>query len=212
MSPLSVAAQAWYLDLYAGWSYANLTGGSASWLGGDYKSGFGGGVGAELMLNEDWGWEFGLWYVQKGTQGQWSTSATGEGYLPMPNDTFDGTVTLDYVEVPILVNVYFPVSQTSQIRGYVGPAFAFMTSAKADGDYNGSSKEFDLSGDLDDADITVMIGAGGQFKVGERYNLLLDVRWDIGTTNIAKGDVAELRTSAFIVSVGFGYPLTRYDE
>jgi len=208
MSPVGASAQEWLLDIYGGWSYSNLTGGSASMLGGDYKSGFGGGVSGELKLNEDWGWEFGLWYIQKGTQGVWGTGSTNNGFFPDPNDTFDGSVSLDYIELPILVNVYFPVGESANIRGYIGPAFAFLVRSEANGTHNGTDGTIDLSDEIDDADITVMIGAGGQWDVG-RVNVLLDFRWDIGTTNISKVPDTQLRTSTILVTAGIGIPLTK---
>jgi opacity protein-like surface antigen len=211
LSPVAASAQEWLLDIYGGWSYSNLTGGSSSLLGGDYKSGFGGGVGGELKLNEDWGWEFGLWYVQKGTQGVWGTGSTNNGFLPDPNDVFDGTVSLDYVELPILVNVYFPVGDAANIRGYIGPAFAFLVRSEASGTLNGTDGTIDVEDKFDDADITVMIGAGGQWDVG-RVNVLLDFRWDIGTTNISKVPDTVLRTSTILVTAGIGIPITSYDE
>lgn len=207
-TPMGVAAQAWYLDLYGGWSYSSLTGGSSDLLGGDYKSGFAGGVGAELKLNEDWGWEFGLWYVQKGAQGQSGSSSETPGYLPEPTDEFDGKVYLDYIEVPILVNVYFPVGETSLIRGFIGPSFAFATRTEAKGLLNGSETTVDLSDLIDDADVTVMIGAGGQFDLTS-VQVLLDFRWDIGATNISKLEGTTLRTNTIMITAGIGIPLTR---
>ena len=208
LSPVGASAQEWLLDIYGGWSYSNLTGGSSSLLGGDYKSGFGGGVSGELKLNEDWGWEFGLWYIQKGTQGVWGTGSTNNGFLPDQNKVFDGSVSLDYIELPILVNVYFPVGETANIRGYIGPAFAFLVRSEANGSLNGDDETIDMEDNIDDADITVMIGAGGQWDVG-RVNVLLDFRWDIGTTNISKVEDTSLRTSTFLVTAGIGIPLTK---
>jgi hypothetical protein len=209
--PMTASAQQWNVDIYGGWSYANLSGGSSALLGGQYKSGLAAGVSGELKLNEDWGWEFGLWYVQKGTQGTWKTADTGEDFLPQPTDTFDGTVYLDYVEVPILVNVYFPVAETANIRGFIGPAFAFRTRAEAKGDYNGTNTDLDMQDAFDDADITVMIGAGGVFELS-RVNIMLDFRWDIGTTNISNVEGTNLRTNTVIVTLGVGIPAHKMEE
>lgn len=209
--PAAGAAQQWNLNVYGGWNYANLTGGSSKMMGGDYRSGFGGGVGGELRLNEDWGWEFGLWYVQKGSKGTFSTDAEGQSFLPVEDDIFEGTLNLDYVELPILVNVYFPVGEKADIRGFIGPAFAFRTRAKADGTLNGESAELDMQNNLDDADITVMIGAGGQFEL-DRINLMLDFRWDIGTTNISKIEGTTIRNNNVLFTAAVGIPLASLDD
>jgi hypothetical protein len=210
--PLTATAQIWDLNVYGGWSYSTLSGGQTALSDGQYKSGFGGGLGAELRLNEDWGWEFGLWYIQKGTKGTF----TGEPVNPIeplePGEAFAGSINFDYVEVPILVNVYFPVGDKADIRGYIGPTLSFLTKARADGTSGGETVDTDISDAFDDADITVMIGAGGEWHL-DRVNILLDFRWDIGTTNILKNtDAAELRNSTVLITAGIGIPLTSSAE
>lgn len=214
--PVSSAAQAWYLDFYGGWCYSNLSGSQSSLTDGGYKSGFAGGVSGELMLNEDWGWEIGLWYTMKGSKGNFQNTESNIGFLPGSDDSFDGSISLDYIQIPILVNVYFPVAETSRIRGFIGPTFAFLTRAEADGTYQVGTSEptsgtRDIKDSFDDADITVMIGAGGQFKL-DRVTLMLDFRWDIGATDIAKQESATVRTNSIMITVGVGIPLVRYDE
>lgn len=211
LMPLTANAQTWDLNIYGGWSYSNLSGSRTALSNGQYKSGFGGGVGAELRLNEDWGWEFGLWYIQKGTQGTFTSSADDPAFFPEPNQTFAGNINLDYVEVPILVNVYFPVGDNADIRGYIGPTFAFLTKAKADGTLDGESVDNDVMDMFDDADITVMIGAGGQWRLN-RVDLMLDFRWDIGTSNISNVPETELRTNTILITAGVGIPLHRDEE
>jgi hypothetical protein len=111
------------------------------------------------------------------------------------------------VEVPILVNVYFPVGDKADIRGYIGPTFSFLTKAKADGTSGGETVDKDVRSAFDDADITFMIGAGGQWHLS-RVNFLLDFRWDIGATNILRKDVdAELRNNTILITAGVGIPL-----
>jgi len=204
--PLTATAQVWDLNLYGGWSYSTLTGGGTVLSDGQYQSGFGGGVGAELRLNEDWGWEFGLWYVQKGTQGTFTRGPVNPVEPPDSGDTFQGSFDLDYVEVPILVNVYFPVGDNADIRAYIGPTFSFLTSAKASGNSGGQPVDQDVSSTFDDADITFMIGAGGQWHLS-RVNFLLDFRWDIGATNISNTPETELRNNTILITAGISIPL-----
>jgi len=211
LMPLSANAQVWNLNIYGGWSYSNLSGKSTALSDGDYQSGFGGGLGAELRLNEDWGWEFGLWYVQKGTTGTLTGRAADPSFFPEPDETFTGNVNLDYLEIPILVNVYFPVGERADIRGYIGPTFAFLTRAKANGTLDGEAIDNDVRDLFDDADITVMIGAGGEWHLN-RVDLLLDFRWDIGATNTSNVPETELRTSTVLITAGVGFPLYRDEE
>ena len=207
MTPLVVSAQVWNLNLYGGWSYSNISGASTALANGDYKSGFGGGLGAELRLNQDWGWEFGLWYIQKGTQGTMTAGDDNTGFFPTPTSTFDGTISLDYVQVPILVNVYFPVGKKVDIRGFIGPTFAFLTNSNASGTLDGEPVDQGMSDIFDDADITVMIGAGGQWRL-EKINVMLNFAWDIGVSNISKVDGTEMRNSTVLITAGIGIPLT----
>ncbi len=206
-TPLAVSAQVWNLNLYGGWSYSNISGARTVLTDGGYKSGFGGGVGAELRLNEDWGWEFGLWYIQKGTQGTLTAGNDNTGFFPEPTSTFDGTISLDYVQVPILVNVYFPVGKTADIRGFIGPTFAFLTKSNADGTLDGEPIDQGMSDIFDDADITVMIGAGGQWKL-EKVNIMLNFAWDIGVTNISNVEGTEMRNNTVLITAAVGIPLS----
>jgi hypothetical protein len=209
--PLTAAAQVWDLNVYGGWSYSHLSGNRTALADNQYKSGFGGGVGAELQLNEDWGWEFGLWYVQKGTKGTMTFREDDPAFFPRPSETFAGNINLDYVEVPILVNVYFPVGDNADIRGYIGPTFSFLTRAKADGTSGGTKVDEDVRNLFDDADITVMIGAGGMWEFS-RVDVLFDFRWDIGATNISNVNEAELRTNTIMITAGVGIPLMTGEE
>ena len=206
LGPLTATAQIWNLNVYGGWSQSTLTGGRTALSDGDYKNGFGGGVGAELRLNEDWGWEFGLWYIQKGTEGTFTYTPDDPAQLPIAGDEFTGSANLDYVEIPILVNVYFPVGDKADIRGYFGPSFAFLTSSKLDGTSGGESVDEDMSSLIDDADFTVMLGVGGEWHLS-RVDLLLDARWDIGVGNISKTDNTTLRNSTILITAGIGFQL-----
>jgi len=207
MTPLAASAQVWNLNLYGGWSYSTISGGGTALADGGYNSGFGGGLGAELRLNEDWGWEFGLWYIQKGTQGTVTAGDDNTGFFPTPTSTFDGNISLDYVEVPILVNVYFPVGKKVDIRGFIGPTFAFLTKSNASGTVDGEPVDTGLGEIFDDADITVMIGAGAQWRL-EKINLMLDFAWDIGVSNISKVENTEMRNNTVLINVGIGIPLS----
>jgi hypothetical protein len=206
-TPLVASAQIWNLNIYGGWSYSDISGARTVLTDGGYTSGFGGGVGAELRLNEDWGWEFGLWYIQKGTQGTFTAGNDNTGFFPEPTSTFDGTISLDYVQVPILVNVYFPVGRTADIRGFIGPTFAFLTNSNASGTLDGEPVDQGLSDIFDDADITVMIGAGGQWKL-EKVNIMLNFAWDIGVTNISNVEGTEMRNNTVLITAAVGIPLS----
>ncbi len=206
-TPLVASAQIWNLNIYGGWSYSDISGARTALTSGGYTSGFGGGVGAELRLNEDWGWEFGLWYIQKGTQGTFTAGNDNTGFFPEPTSTFDGTISLDYVELPILVNLYFPVGRTADIRAYIGPAFAFLTKSNATGTLDGEPVDQGMSDIFDDADFTFMIGAGGQWKL-EKVNLMLDFRWDIGATNVSNVEGTEMRNNTVLITMAVGIPLS----
>lgn len=206
MTPPGASAQVWNLNLYGGWSYSDISGGGTVLSDAGYSSGFGGGLGAELRLNQDWGWEFGLWYIQKGAQGTLTAGNDNTGFFPTPTSTFDGSISLDYVQVPILVNVYFPVGKKVDIRGFIGPTFAFLTSAKANGTLDGEAVDNDVSDIFDDADITVMIGAGGQWRL-EKINLMLNFAWDIGVSNIANVEGVEMKNNTVLITAGVGIPL-----
>ena len=111
-----------------------------------------------------------------------------------------------YVHVPVLAKVHLiPDGKMVPIL-FVGPSVDFLLSANRkywedgvlveEGDYDSKKTNF-----------CVVFGGGVEFKM-EKITLVLDVRYDLGLTNILGGDAEEnwsLKTRALMFLAGIGF-------
>ena len=116
-------------------------------------------------------------YVQKGTK--WSETLEGE--------EFTGKYELDSVEVPLLLNFSFPIAGSSFVPSvYAGPYAGFNTRAKVKVTEAGESYSEDFKDEVKDTEFGLTFGIGLGKKIGHG-KIVLDVRYDLGLTNIAEG-------------------------
>jgi hypothetical protein len=128
------------------------------------KTGFFAAVGTSFPLTETVSFNPYVGYVKKGT-------------------TFDGDFaeSFDYIEIPLLVNVVFPLGETSRLGLSAGPAIGFQISFDEDGfdcsefeDHKGT--EFSFMGT---AGVSFSTSPTGSFTVGAAYDLgLTDIYED----------------------------------
>jgi hypothetical protein len=127
-----------------------------------------------------------LFYTQKGLRFVGSEAFEG-----------DNTVKLAYIELPVLVVYRFAADRTR--TGYVlaGPAFAFNTSAKVDGD----AGEVDVDDDVRGTEVSLIFGGGYSFG-----RLLAEARWTEGLTALNEQNQfvleQDVRNRAFTILFG----------
>lgn len=156
------------------------------------------------QVNEVFSVEPQVLYSQKGTE----VEGTGS------NSTLEGSVKLSYIEVPLLLKFWFPVSN-SQIRPFVfaGPVVAFELNCTLEGEI------LSVTGSEDCEETSVVktkstdfggtAGGGIEFRAGGQL-VRVDARYTHGFTNINdSGDNREIKNRAFAVTVGLGFPLGR---
>jgi hypothetical protein len=116
-------------------------------------------------------------YVQKGTKG----SDTVEGV------EITGKYELDYVEVPLLLNFSFAKEGSSFVPSiFAGPYAGFNARAKIKVTEAGESYSEDFKDEVKDTDFGLTFGIGLGKKIGSG-KITIDVRYDLGLTNIAEG-------------------------
>jgi hypothetical protein len=175
------------------------------------KIGFAAGAMVIAQFTDIFGLQSGFLFTRKGGEGDLS----GTTIAAVPVD-FRGSakVKLDYVELPLLATVSILTGDRITIKGMAGPALAFNTSAEAEieltiAGLTGGGTE-DIKEEVKDTDFGGVIGAGIAFAT-ESVDILLDLRWTIGFTNVA--DVAgtnfDIKNNAFSVMAGIGVPLGR---
>jgi hypothetical protein len=126
------------------------------------KTGFFAAVGTSFPLTETVSFNPYVGYVKKGTT----------------FDDGDSEESFDYIEIPLLLNVGFPLGETSSLGLSAGPAIGFQISCDEDGfdcseyeDHKGT--EFSFMGT---AGVSFQTSPTGRFTVGAAY--------DLGLTNI----------------------------
>lgn len=163
------------VGLKAGLNVADLYGSDAP-ANTDPRLGFSGGLTADIPVTPLVSVRPEILYTQKGTS----------------SSTSDATLSLDYVEVPVLVGVTVPATDTGLMIGaYAGPSIAFKVRESANF-FSGTSDVFrdtDFGGAFG-----VTVGAG-PFGV--------DARYTVGLQNAIDGDLLganEVRNGVFTVS------------
>ena len=107
----------------------------------------------------------------------------------------DCTMKLDYLNVPILANVY--VAPGLAVKLGIQPGFKL--SAKAKAEVSGASAETDLD-DIKGFDLAIPVGVSYQYQ-----NIVLDARYNWGVTKIM--DDVDSKNSVFQITLGYKFAL-----
>lgn len=118
----------------------------------------------------------------------------------------DEKQTLNYVEVPIIVRLFFNRDGAFRPNLFVGPSFGFLTGVRnkaGDGDY---VKLEDYSDFYNTFDLGVTAGLGFNYECSPGTRILIDARYTHGLTDISKsGSVSSINQAIGITAgVSFG--------
>jgi hypothetical protein len=187
--------QGMQLGLKAGVNFANVVGDDVE--GAESKTGFAGGLFFMYQFNKLFAIQPEAYYTMKG--------ATDEQTLA--GETAEVTLSLDYIEIPILFKVLIPI-ENSPIRPsvFVGPYVGFNSTAKAKLEYMGQSVEDDIE-DIKSTEFGLVFGAGLGFPVGQN-ELGVDFRYELGLTTLDdSAENADIKNSVFNINAYFGFNL-----
>ncbi|HSJ64350.1 MAG TPA: porin family protein [Gemmatimonadaceae bacterium] len=149
------------------------------------------------------GFETGIYYVPKGAE--------------FNEDGVNGTIKLNYVEVPLLLRLALPISQ-SPIRPVltIGGAVAFKSSCDVEGEGGGVSVEIDcdefftlledevgVKAEMQSVDYGVVAGLAVDFPAGERMVISPSIRYVRGLRDILEigGTSVDARNAGFQVGI-----------
>ena len=112
----------------------------------------------------------------------------------------DYSVTLTYLNVPIMANVY--VLPGLALKAGVQPGFLLTSKAKASQNINGSwQKREDTSKDgLNKVDFSIPMGISYEFS-----NFIIDARYNLGLTKVIKDGIGS-KNSVIMLTVGYKIP------
>jgi hypothetical protein len=167
----------------AGVNFANLTGDDAD--GADARTSFHVGAVAEIKINEKFSVQPELLYSSQGA----STKDKFEGI------TFESTLKLDYINVPIMAKYYVADSFSLE----VGPQIGFLVAAEAEYSMGGESETEDIKDQLKTVDFGLNFGLGYKLDNGINFG----ARYNFGLSNIGEDSDSDLKNSVFQISVGY---------
>ncbi len=180
------------LGIYAGFSYANVSGGGLVNAGN--KSGFNAGVAADFYFSNRWSLKTKLIFDQKG----W-----GDGFFSTVNDNnsnFKTDYRLNYITLPVMANWHFGKKRNWYLN--FGPYVGYLAAAKAT----------DISTDVKDyfhnTDFGIAAGIGTKIRLSDNIKLLLEYDEQAGLTDIFKSNPGSaIRNGRASLNVGFNFIL-----
>lgn len=186
---VAFAAQA---DAAATWSWGVKGGVSVADISGDdfdtsSRTGFAGGAFLAANYGGTLGSRVEALYIQKGAKSD----------VEILNQTYEATYKIDYIEFPILAVAEFPAGEKAKVNLFAGPTLGFVMSEAVEVD--GESEDTE---DTESFEFGLALGAGAQFGI-----VVLDLRYNLGLTNIAKDSPEDFTNRGFVVMAGVQFPL-----
>lgn len=112
---------------------------------------------------------------------------------------------LDYLTVPVLFNYSLGKSYHTPLEFHInaGPYAAFLLKAEDEVSIEGITETRDVSADFNKTEFGLMTGLGMRYPINNK-NILLDLRFGVGLTTLAKND-SEIRNKYMGVSLGYEF-------
>jgi opacity protein-like surface antigen len=158
--------------------------------GSDMKTGFCGGAFLAWAISDWFTLQPEFLYSQKGADAK----------------DYDGTISLNYIEIPLLAMLTIPMEGRFTPNVFVGPSFAFNIKAEA----SSGGASLDIKDEISSTDIGIALGAG--VKVGEigPGAITADIRYTMGLTNVLDNELADLadvsvKNRVFCFMVGYAF-------
>ena len=168
-------------------------------LGGDPRNGGVVGMGFIWTVGKHYAIALDGRYAQKGTTGKIDTRYAN----PDSGFILDGTVALDYIEVPLMFTLFFDIGGNSEVRGYAGASVNFLIRSSVKGTLDGH--HFDSEGEnVHDRDYSGVVGAAYEYRF-KTMAFAFDARFVGSLTSIVDG--ADVKLRAFEFAIGLGIPL-----
>jgi hypothetical protein len=161
------------LGLKAGGNIANINGDDAG--NPDSKFGFCAGGFFMYQFSPMFAVQPEVYYTMKGAKEKGIVNIGGQDV------TVDQTLTLDYIEIPVLIKLIIPVTGSNINPAiFAGPFVGINTTAKAKAEYDSQTEEVDLE-NIKSTEFGLQFGGGLGFNVGNG-ELGVDIRYILGLT------------------------------
>ncbi len=171
-----------------GLNFATFGGDNSSYISGTTKFFFGG------FLQYDINKNFAL-------QGELLYNTVGCSYSYQGQSGNNG---ITYLELVALAKYSIPVDKSVKIFFVAGPQFGIKLSANNHSD--AGNVDTDISSGISGSDFDIVLGTGAAFKVGPG-NIIVDLRYNIGLSNVNKTSPPNNTNQVFSLGVGYGLSL-----
>lgn len=179
------------LGVSGGGSFANVYGDDVDDDSTDSRTGFLAGGFVSFPIADIVSLTSGLYYAQKGF-----------------TDVDDATFKLDYVEIPVLLQVGVSESETAAFSLFAGPSLSFETKCeREDADVIADCDADALGDDAIETESTTfgaIFGAGARFMTSESMFFLVNGGLDLGLTSVASGD-DDMKNTSWFAQAGLGW-------
>jgi hypothetical protein len=143
-----------------------------------------------------------VYYSQKGTR------ASGKGSIYDVPYSYDFSLRLDYIEIPLLMKYRIPTRGKFTPGIFAGPYVAFKVSAKAaltvESEGMKQTQEVDIE-DVKKMDFGLAFGANLDFDIGHS-SIIIDIRYSLGLSKISEyEDDPDMKNSAFTLMLGYAF-------
>ncbi len=179
-----------YFGVKGGLNHANIVGDDADEL--EPRDRFAGGVFYGMEFTDDFGMRIDGLYVQKGAEGEFVEPGEDHGH--------QSTISLDYIEFPVLFMVGFSTSEKFGANLLLGPTFGFNLSAELEDQDHGETVDLEV----ETFELGATFGGGVEYKVST-WSLIGDVRYALGGTSI--NDEFDGKNTGVVILVGVKFPL-----
>jgi opacity protein-like surface antigen len=126
-------------------------------------------------------------YIQKGAKQD----------VEILSETYEVTYKIDYLEFPILATANFPAGEKAMVNLFAGPTLGFVIGESVEVD--GESEDTE---DTESFEFGLVFGAGAEFGM-----FVLDLRYGLGLSNIAKDSPSDVKNQGFAILAGLQFPL-----
>lgn len=110
-------------------------------------------------------------------------------------------VKLSYIEIPVLAKYNFPLEGNVKPNILVGPAVSILMSAKDDFD----GEEEDIKDLIKSTEFSIVMGGGVDFTLPSGGVVTLDIRFDVGLSNVVDIEDATVKNSSYGLMAGYGF-------
>lgn len=143
-----------------------------------------------------------LLYTRKGSYYEESLTYVEDGYSI--REEIESTLNLDYIQIPVLVK-YKPANNFNL---FAGPALGLLMTAEGEDDLKATidgvtisdSDTYDIKDQCNTTEIALVFG--GEYNYQQ---FVIDVRYDLGLTNIYDSDDFEIFNRVFTLSLGYKF-------